>query len=357
MTNVALASAGEELPPDWDTHLNAGYALIKVIDLPDRPLVKFDISWVDSASRRLYFADRSNARVVVVDCDNLEYLKAIGEGDFTGATANSKLAGPNGVMVIASRAELWVGDGDSTTKVYDTASGALRRSISTGGNLRCDELAFDEVNQVVLVANDAEPVPFVTLISSDGSPLARIDFPRATNGLHQPVWDPLSGLFYISVSEVDGDPARGEVAIIDAASRAVVDSIEIDRCQPAGMVMGPGHQLCVACGKDAVDKGFPPSTIVVDLESRLQHRFEEVGGSDQVWYNPGDGRYFLAARGMTGGAVLGVIDAASLSWVANLPTSPDSHSVAADEVRNLIFVPLSPTADRPQGGLAVFGMR
>ena len=330
-------------------------SLLTVIDLPGNPLVKFDISWVDAEARRYYFADRSNARVAVIDCDRLEYAGAVGEGDFTGATANPRQAGPNGILVIPSRHELWSGDGDSTTKAHDLASGKLKYSISTGGQLRCDELAYDEESSLILVANDAEPVPFVTVIDLDGRVTGRLEFPRATNGLHQPVWDPVSKLFLISVSEVDGDPALGEVAVIDGKACRLVESIPVVECQPAGMVMGPGRQLCVACGKDAVEKGFLPATVVVDLETRSQRRFEEVGGTDQVWYNPADDRYYLAARGMTGGAVLGVIEATSLSWVANLPTSPDSHSVAADPVSNRVFVPLSPTPERPRGGVAVFG--
>ncbi|GAC1653199.1 MAG: hypothetical protein NVS9B1_01970 [Candidatus Dormibacteraceae bacterium] len=332
------------------------YQRIKTIDLPGEPLLKFDISWVDAHHRRYYFADRSNSRIVVIDTDHDEYLTSIGADDFTGATANGKLAGPNGVMLIESRGELWSGDGDSTVKIHDAATGRLLHSVSTGGTRRCDELAHDEVNALVLVANDADPIPFISLISVDDDPrvVGRIEFPRATNGLHQPVWDPVSGLFYISVSELDGDPALGEVAAIDGVRSLVVDSYPVDRCQPAGMVLGPGRQLCVACGKDAVEKGFAPATLVIDLGTRETTRFEEVGGTDQVWYNPGDGRYYLAARGMTGGAVLGVIDAAGLRWLENVPTSPDSHSVAADPRRNHVYVPLSPTPDRPAGGVGVF---
>lgn len=332
------------------------YRKVKTIELPGAPLAKFDISWVDAEARRYYFADRSNARVAAIDLERLEFAGAVGEGDFTGAPENGKAAGPNGVLVIPGRRELWAADGDSTVKVYSLPSGRLLQSVATGGELRCDELAYDEVNEIVLVANDAEKPPFVSLISARGDReiLARIDFPRASNGMHQPVWDPATGLFYISVSEVDADPAQGEIAAIDGRTGKLVDAYAVERCQPAGLVMGPGRQLCVACGKDAVDRGFEPSTLVIDLGDRRTRRFAEVGGTDQVWYNPGDHRYYLAARAMTGGAVLGVIDADRLAWVENIPTSPDSHSVAADPVSNLVFLPLSPTADLPRGGVGVY---
>ena len=81
----------------------------------------------------------------------------------------------------------------------------------------------------------------------------------------------------------------------------------------------------------------------------------QVGGSDHLWYNPGDNRYYTASRYMTstglkGGTptpVLGVIDAATDQWIANLPTGTGAHSVAADPGNNRVFVPV------PQG-IAVF---
>jgi len=98
-----------------------------------------------SASVGVALAGGRNARIVVIDSEKGDFLHAIGEGDFTGATPNSKVAGPNGVLLIESRGELWSGDGDSTTKVHDAESGRLLQSISTHGTQRCDELATDGV--------------------------------------------------------------------------------------------------------------------------------------------------------------------------------------------------------------------
>ena len=77
-----------------------------------------------------------------------------------------------------------------------------------------------------------------------------------------------------------------------------------------------------------------------------------VSGSDEVWFNAGDGNYYLAARNQPGGPVLGVIDARSQSLVQLVPTintagqanvfpAGTAHSVAADARNNHIFVPLS----------------
>jgi len=49
-----------------------------------------------------------------------------------------------------------------------------------------------------------------------------------------------------------------------------------------------------------------------------------VGGVDQGWYNPGEGKYYLGASNMSPGPVLGVIDARSRQWlqISSQPRSP-----------------------------------
>jgi hypothetical protein len=329
---------------------------VKVVELPGQPLVKFDIGWVDEPSRRYYFADRSNARIGVLDVDRLEYVTGLGEGLFTGVPASGgATAGPNGVLVIPELHQAWAGDGDSTVKILDVRSGDLVDTVHTGGVNRVDELAYDG-RGIVLVANDQEKVPFAALISTaDGHEIiAKLDFPRATNGLHQPVWDPTTELFYLPVTEVDGNKAAGEIAAIDRSGKLVA-SHPVSECQPAGLTVGPEGELCIGCSKNAVAAGFQARSLIMDLRSgSVTATIMEVGGSDEIWYNPGDGRYYLAASGMHDGPVLGVIDARSRRWIENVPTAADAHSVAADSRTNRVFVPVTPGADHPRGGVAVF---
>ena len=79
-----------------------------------------------------------------------------------------------------------------------------------------------------------------------------------------------------------------------------------------------------------------------------------ITGSDEVWFNKGDRRYYTGSNracGMAaacpaakGGAVLGVIDGTSV-LIETIPQSSGSHSVAADAKRNRIYVPqLAPVA-------------
>lgn len=82
-----------------------------------------------------------------------------------------------------------------------------------------------------------------------------------------------------------------------------------------------------------------------------------VGGSDQVWFNPGDNRFYLAASGMTSTGtssgtptpVLGLIDASTDTWLFNVATSTGAHSVAVDTSNNHAFVPLRAATSPPFG--------
>ena len=89
------------------------------------------------------------------------------------------------------------------------------------------------------------------------------------------------------------------------------------------------------------------TTIVLDAATgAVVKTFTEVGGSDQVWFNRGNGRYYTASRnwtktGVVGGPtapVLGVIDAKTLTFIQNVPTDTNAHSVAVDPVTHRVYV-------------------
>jgi hypothetical protein len=274
---------------------------------------------------------------------------------FVGPSTSNDTAGPNGVVEIHSLHQLWAGDGDSTVKVFDLRSNPPTRidTIHTGGEKRADELAFDQRDHVLLVANDAEDTPFVTFISTrTREVLGQIFFDgvqadQATNGLEQPIWDPDTQLFYLSVPEINGNPATGEIAVIDPRSMAVVNTFPVSRCQPAGLAEGPVDNLLVGCANHD-DVTFPPKLIVLDIRTgAVLANITQVGGADEVWFNEGDNRFYVAARDNPGGPVLGVIDAVTNTWLQNVPTAFNAHSVAADRKNNHIFVPLRPPRAPP----------
>jgi len=343
IVSVGLASTVASAHRD-----DSAYRQIALVSIPGAPLKSFDISWVDRSSQTYYLADRSNKGIDIVNARNSSFVSRI--GGFVGFTGSNETSGPNGIVVVHSRHELWAGDGDSSVKVIDLGTGQIVKSISTGGTKRADEIAFDQKDDVILVANDADDIPFVTFISGkDRTVLGHISFPDATNGIEQPIWDPVTHLFYMSVPQIGADPLHGGIAVLDPRSLSLRTVFSVASCQPAGLALGPHQHLLLGCSQDAIAAGAHAQTIVMNArDGSTVATITEVGGSDEVWFNPGDGRYYLAARGMTSNGlstgtptpVLGVIDAEDNKWITNIPTGPNAHSVAADPINNHIFVPL-----------------
>ncbi|HYB76643.1 MAG TPA: hypothetical protein VEE85_00450, partial [Candidatus Bathyarchaeia archaeon] len=120
----------------------------------------------------------------------------------------------------------------------------------------------------------------------------------------------------------------------------VVNSFPVYNCMPTGVNVGPGTDVLVGCA-DHDGRAFAPSTVIINgTTGQTLTTINFVGFVDETWFNPGDGNYYLAARDMPTGPVLGVINANTRQWLQNVPTNGNAHSVAADAGNNHIFVPL-----------------
>jgi DNA-binding beta-propeller fold protein YncE len=317
---------------------------IAKIAIPGKPLKAFDISWVDSASAKYYLADRSNGAIDVVDVLTNTLTSQI--GGFKGATGKNDTSGPDGVIVTFSNRELWAGDGDSTVKVVDLTSNTIAATISTGGKFRADEMTYDPKDNLIVVTNNADDPPFATIISvGTRTVLKKLPFADATNGAEQPVYDSATGMVYVSVPATKASPG-GAMAVIDPVAMTITAMYGLKDCGPNGAALGPGNQLLAGCGN-------PGRSVIIDkTNGAVLADFSNVGGSDEVWYNPGDNRYYLASSASQN---IGVIDAGSLSMVANVQSGVGAHSVAADLASNHIFAPISgPDPACPNGCIAVY---
>jgi hypothetical protein len=177
----------------------------------------------------------------------------------------------------------------------------------------------------------------------------------ALAGIGGSAFNPATGHFLVTNSNsIAGDVTVGSVDEVDPFHTfpggppngvpAVINSFPVPNCQPSGVSIGPGTDVLVACaGHDG--RQFAPLTYIINgTTGAIISTINFVGGADQSWFNPGDGKYYLASRDMIPGPVLGVIDARSRKWLQNVPTNGNAHSVAADFNNNHIFVPL------PAGG-------
>jgi hypothetical protein len=189
-------------------------------------------------------------------------------------------------------------------------------------------------------------------------------------GLGGSAFNPNTGHFLLTNSNSTADLTVGSVDEIDpfhpvtTATGATVyvpvvtNSFPTPNCMPTGLSMGPGTDVLVTCaGHDG--RTFAPTTYILNgTTGAILSTINFVGGADQAWYNPGDGKYYLGAGNMLPSPVLGVIDARSRQWLQNLPTSVSAHSVAADPKNNHIFLPLGVSAlcqsQAPYGCVGVY---
>jgi hypothetical protein len=124
--------------------------------------------------------------------------------------------------------------------------------------------------------------------------------------------------------------------------------VPLQSCGPNGATVGPASNVLLGC----TPSNFPPglTTQVIDAisasnaTSKNYSQIAGVNGSDEVWFNSGDQRYYTgssANKAVVGGPaipVLGVINGTSV-LVETIPQGSGSHSVAADCIRNTIYVP------------------
>lgn len=145
----------------------------------------------------------------------------------------------------------------------------------------------------------------------------------------------------------------------------VINVVPTINCMPAGIVQGPGHDFLIGCGGHDGTQ-FPPLLIIFDGACTTsaacvasETSITQSGGTDEVWFNPGDNRYYTAGRDMPNGPVMGVVDAPTRTWLVNVPTGSNAHSVTVDAVNNHAIVPLQAgarcTTQSSNGCIAVYG--
>jgi hypothetical protein len=383
--------------------------LIKLIPIngtaarPNTSMFSFDISFVDPATGLYYLADRSNAALDVIDTttDTLSGQiggSAPGQANFAGDTGTTATSGPNGV--VAASPCIFATDGPSRVVSFNSNVSFTNvvSSVSTGGTARADELAFDPLDRVLLVINNADTPAFGTLISVSATcgltVGTRITFNaankvNATGGAEQPVW--VGGntrRFFLSVPQFDGVASRGGVVQITASG--VVEGIyQVNFCSPAGLTVGPNGDLLVGCNTVFDTSGNACTAVLTTPAAFVPARctgianpqaaicnpgrgctpangslvaVPGVGGGDEVWFNSGDQNYYVTAGNDPKAPVLGVIASGATSTpntltqvvptlyaqqavgTAGTPSFVHSagtvHSITASAANNHIYVAL-----------------
>jgi hypothetical protein len=359
-----------------------------------------------------------NGRIDVVDADDGSLIGYIGPDKFAGNYNNplsgvaacaekprDPRSGPNGVLA-DDKGLVWVGDGNvatgpcgsgangsfssgsSSIKLFDP-NGTLLAAIDNGGNRRADELAFGRLSTGggrLLISNPEEvkpSFPFATLIDTDHrTMMGKILFDKTppagtphdalppvghgwdsslqdtggNGGLEQDVWDPNSGNFLLNVPATTLNPG-GEIDVVRPHASnfqgSIVQVIPLDSCGGSGLALD-GEMLIVQCGGDI-------RVLQEDTGAEIA-RFNEGGGADEIWFNPGDGNVYQGIIGppVTPQAGIGILHMPTLTYlgIVPVPAGLGTHSVAAGGNNNRIFFPMAEGSiaahNAGNGGIGMF---
>src|ERR1700730_2533026 len=377
--------------------------LLKVIPVPVSKdnttagaLYSFDISWVDQKTETYYLADRSNKAVDILDAADpgtVTQLKASPSfAGISGPTFSTATSGPDGVVTGGHC--LFVTDAPSRVVSFDTNFFPPKQisdvHTATPTANRADELAFDPKDNLLLVINNADTPPFGTFITvppatcvltpptaANKITLDSAHGVDAQNGAEQPVWEPVTGKFYLSIPQIGSTASHGGVVRItpNATSVAPADVLVVDFCSPAGLTVGPRQELFIGCNLVFDTAGgvwdpngtvtAAPKDVIIDAKTgAIVANVYGVGAGDEVWFNRGDGNYYATGSGSPfrplpaatakGATPLGVVDAKDKTILQQLTTynvpalltgpasglhpAGTAHSVAVDAENNHVFV-------------------
>ena len=389
-----LAMAGPALTDD-NEHGNSSkkdemFKVTTVMQVPGAAsFFSFDISWFDPKLNKFFLTDRNNKAIDVVDAHDVGGgVTQFPNPGFAGFTGNNDTSGPDGVLTANNSTELWVGDSPGKVWVMDAKTGAIKKPSEMNGQAnpilvktttppttpptnasktRADELCYDPKDNLIMIASPAESPAFVTFISTKTYKVVGHLTLAGGTGIEQCGWSPKTGKFY---QNVPADPGgQDQVAVINPTTMKVDHFINIDACKGVrGLAIGPDNQILIGCTAPSSDGHR--NSVVIDDGGGVLKVLKDLGGVDEVWFNPDDGHYILPScntpcrtvpvmGATTGPELLGIVDSSGFRLDHSVtiaeqnstttPTTPGNprttHSGAAGG--NLIFLPIPAT-----GGIA-----
>jgi hypothetical protein len=254
-------------------------------------------------------------------------------------------------------------------------------------------MALTNDGKLLLAANNADDPPFATLFDANGNgnksnvtivSKISVDPSIIPSGfglsLEQPAWDSATSRFYTSIPVIANNPpgcnydstkppvtCDGGLLVVDPSTVTPTQVygafnpatntgvVSLTGCGPNGATVGRSSDILLGCtpGNNPSDK----ITLIYNAKTRVQTSIANITGSDEVWYNVSNNRYYLGASRnnqlpQTTACVqpattpptcpvLGVVGlvGGSQILIETIPQSSGSHSVAADSARKYVFVP------------------
>ena len=297
LTTIAIPSAGDTINPN-----------------PGGAFTAFDISFFDPTTRRDYVADRSNAGVDVF-AGNMFLGRVPG---FAGKQATTSTSGPDGVLTVSqgSQHQLCAGDAGSLLRSYNITSPglpppALFSPINTGGHFRVDEMSYSPSANLVLVANNADAPAFGTLVNAQHwrhrarphrHPRCRTDRRPGAVGVES------RDRFLLHLG-----PAIRQHGVRAGSRRSRptgrsdgCTTFELSASRPARRPASRWARAAISWSAAATRA--PRRSCSTRPARRSVKTFSQISGSDEIWYDPTTGNFYVTGVDSSGGRVFDIIN-------------------------------------------------
>src|SRR5215472_734827 len=233
----------------------------------------FDISDVDSGRGLMFWTDRNNQAVNVIDVHTNQVTKQI-KGNFAGCDtgpscngANNDKSGPDGLNVIPGTNFVYVGDVDSVKIIDENSLTVVNTIVVSNIGLRADEGCYDPDHNIFMINTPGASPPFATFIDTTTQKIiAKVLFTDPGTGANGPPSAGLEACAYDHgtqsfIDNNDGTTANphGELDVIPASfvmqgtpAAPVVLTLPAAApgngfnyfpegdCDPTGLALGPG---------------------------------------------------------------------------------------------------------------------
>jgi hypothetical protein len=277
-----------------------------------------DIFSFDRSTHTMYFADRVNRGVSVINTNTNTYLGTILVPSCNVATAVPGSC-PSGVLVAPDLRKLVVTDrnisvGGVTTDlnhvfIYDLNSLAtppVQLTIGPpqwGAAFDTDELEYDPINHRAYVANTKGPF-FLTVVDLMRNTI--VDQIPLPSNPEQPRFNPIDGMIYQTIPD-DGTIATGgpndsvlRINPTKSGAAAIVGKL----APPAGCAVR-GIDIDPLTNTAIVGCALSAAQFQLDLSSgAVLNTFPGVTGTDTLYFNPNLRRWYTASSNNTNSGVL-----------------------------------------------------
>jgi YVTN family beta-propeller protein len=289
----------------------------------------FDIITIDQQTHLLYATDRSNKGVDVFDIatPKAKYLSTIDVGGL-----------PNGLVIVKDQNKLFTGLSDSTVAVIDINPISAKYNtvvdkINTNGKERADEMGYDPKEKKLYVANGDDG--FISVIDVVNDEI--IKKIENLGAIEFPVYNPVDDMMYVTGAE------DNLIIKIDPVKDEVVRKIDLGvNIHPTGIAINPKTNQALIGGEEQ-------QTLVWDFNTdKVINIFNQVGGGDQLIYDPTVDMFFFGAGDFKSGSVIGLWSGSPITFIGNVPAALGSHNVAYDQTNKIVY-----TCDEQSGEIGL----